>query len=182
MRCTVVGAGAWGTALADLLETNGCDVRLWAFEADVAEAINQRHENPRFLPGARLAPTLHSTSVLADALADARLVVFAVPSAHLRPVARDAARAVAPGATVAVATKGIEQGTLALMTGVVEAEVPDRSVVAVSGPSFAAEVAARQPTAVVAASRDVVAAQQVQETLSSSAFRVYTHDDVVGVE
>lgn len=182
MRCTVVGAGAWGTALADLLETNGCDVRLWAFEADVAETINQRHENPRFLPGARLAPTLHATGVLADALAEARLIVFAVPSAHLRPVARDAARVVAPGATVAVATKGIEQGTLALMTDVVEAEVPDRPVVAVSGPSFAAEVAARQPTAVVAASRDVVAAQQVQETLSSSAFRVYTHDDVVGVE
>jgi glycerol-3-phosphate dehydrogenase (NAD(P)+) len=182
MRCTVVGAGAWGTALADLLETNGCDVRLWAFEPDVAEAINQRHENRRFLPGAQLAPTLQATSVLADALADARLILFAVPSAHLRPVARDAARAVARGATVAVATKGIEQGTLALMTEVVEAEVPDRPVVAVSGPSFAAEVAARQPTAVVAASRDVVAAQQVQETLSSHAFRVYTHDDVVGVE
>jgi glycerol-3-phosphate dehydrogenase (NAD(P)+) len=182
MRCTVVGAGAWGTALADLLETNGCDVRLWAFEADVAEAINQRHENPRFLAGAQLAPTLQATSVLADALTDARLILFAVPSAHLRPVARDAARGVARGATVAVATKGIEQGTLALMTEVVEAEVPGRPVVAVSGPSFAAEVAARQPTAVVAASRDVVAAQQVQETLSSSAFRVYTHDDVVGVE
>jgi glycerol-3-phosphate dehydrogenase (NAD(P)+) len=182
MRCAVVGAGAWGTALADLLTTNGCDACLWALERDVADAINERHENLRFLPGARLAPTLEATNDLASALADATLVVFAVPSAHLRAVARAAARSVTRGATVAVATKGIEQGTLALMTDVVEAEVPDRSVVAVSGPSFAVEVAARQPTAVVAASRDVVAAQQIQETLSSPTFRVYTHDDVIGVE
>jgi glycerol-3-phosphate dehydrogenase (NAD(P)+) len=182
MRCTVVGAGAWGTALADLLATNGSDVRLWAFERDVAAAINERHENPRFLPGVSLAPTLRATSDLPDALAASHLVVFAVPSAHLRTVARSAAGAVARGATLAVATKGIEQGTLALMTDVVEAEVAHRPVVAVSGPSFAAEVATRQPTAVVAASRDVVAAQQVQEILSTSAFRVYTHDDVIGVE
>jgi glycerol-3-phosphate dehydrogenase (NAD(P)+) len=182
MRCAVVGAGAWGTALADLLCTNGCDVCLWALEPDVADAINERRENPRFLPGARLAPTLEATSVLSEALADARLIVFAVPSSYLRGVARAAAASVARGATLAVATKGIEQGTLALMTDVVEAEAPDRPVVAVSGPSFAAEVAARQPTAVVAASRDVVAAQRIQEMLSSPTFRVYTHDDVIGVE
>lgn len=182
MRCAVIGAGAWGTALADLLGTNGCDVCLWAFERDVADAINGRHENPRFLPGARLAATLEATSVLSVALAEARLVVLAVPSAYLRGVVRAAASHVLPAATVAVATKGIEERTLALMTDVVEAEVPDRPVVAVSGPSFAAEVAARQPTAVVAASRDVMAAQQIQEILSSPTFRVYTHDDVIGVE
>ena len=182
MRCTVVGAGAWGTALADLLATNGCDVRLWALEHDVADAINERRENPRFLPGVQLAPGVRATSALDEALGDASVIVFAVPSAHLRAVARASATAVARPATVAVATKGIEQGTLALMTDVVEAEVPDRSVVAISGPSFAAEVAARQPTAIVAASRDVVAAEAVQELLSSPVFRVYTHDDVVGVE
>ena len=182
MRCTVVGAGAWGTALADHLATNGCDVRLWALERDVADAINDRHENVRFLPDVRLAPTLRATNALGDALPGATLVVFAVPSAHLRAIVRAAAGSVEPGATLAVATKGIEQGTLALMTDVVEAEAPERPVVAISGPSFAAEVAARQPTAVVAASRDVVAAQAVQETLSSSTFRVYTHDDVIGVE
>jgi glycerol-3-phosphate dehydrogenase (NAD(P)+) len=182
MRCAVVGAGAWGTALSDLLAANGCEVRLWALERDVASAVNARHENPRFLPGAPLAPTILATNDLGHALAGARLVVYAVPSAHLRTVARSGARGVPTNAILAVATKGIEQATLALMTDVVEAEVPDRPVVAVSGPSFAAEVAARQPTAVVAASRDVVAAQEVQETLSSATFRVYTHDDVVGVE
>jgi glycerol-3-phosphate dehydrogenase (NAD(P)+) len=182
MRCAVVGAGAWGTALADLLATNGSDVRIWAFEADVADAINMRHENPRFLPGASLAPRLEATSDLGDALGAADLVIYAVPSAHLRGVVRAGATAASSDAILAVATKGIEQHSLALMTDVVEAEVGGRPVVALSGPSFAAEVAARQPTAVVAASRDVVAAQQVQETLSSPCFRVYTHDDVVGVE
>jgi glycerol-3-phosphate dehydrogenase (NAD(P)+) len=182
MRCAVIGAGAWGTALADLLATNGCEVHLWAFERDVAEAINERHENPRFLAGARLAAAVEATSKLPDALNSAPIVVFAVPSPYLRRVVREAAQSVARGATLAVATKGIEQGTLALMTDVVEAEVPEHSVVALSGPSFAAEVAARQPTAIVAASRDVVAAQQLQEVLSSPAFRVYTHDDVPGVE
>ncbi|MFN2565944.1 MAG: NAD(P)H-dependent glycerol-3-phosphate dehydrogenase [Gemmatimonadaceae bacterium] len=182
MRCAVVGAGAWGTALADLLATNGADVKLWAFERDVAATINARHENPRFLPSVPLAPAVEATSDLADALSAASLVLYAVPSAHLRGVARSGARSVAPGAILAVATKGIEQDTLALMTDVVEAEVPGRPVVALSGPSFAAEVAAGQPTAVVAGSRDVVAAQQVQELLSSATFRVYTHDDVAGVE
>jgi glycerol-3-phosphate dehydrogenase (NAD(P)+) len=182
MRCAVVGAGAWGTALADLLARNGPEVSLWAFERDVTAAVNERHENPRFLPDVALAPSLRATSVLADALDDSQLVIYAVPSAHLRAVVRAAAAHVSAGAVLAVATKGIEQGSLGLMTDVVEAEVPDRAVVALSGPSFAAEVAARQPTAVVAASRDVLAAQLVQETLSSSVFRVYTHDDVVGVE
>lgn len=182
MHCAVVGAGAWGTALADLLATNGCDVRLWAFEPDVAEAVNERRQNPRFLPGVSLAPGVRATNVLMEALDAAALVVYAVPSAHLRAVARSGAADVPRTAVLAVATKGIEQDSLALMTDVVEAEVRARAVVAVSGPSFAAEVAARQPTAVVAASRDVVAAQLVQETLSSAAFRVYTHDDVTGVE
>ncbi len=182
MRCTVVGAGAWGTALADLLAANGCDVRLWAFERDVADAVNDRHENPRFLPGATLSAGIRATHVLQDALDESELVVFAVPSAHLRGVAHSGARVTPRRAVLAVATKGIEQGSLGLMTDVIEDEVRGRSVVAVSGPSFAAEVVARQPTAVVAASRDVVAAQQVQETLSSTTFRVYTHDDVIGVE
>jgi glycerol-3-phosphate dehydrogenase (NAD(P)+) len=182
MRCAVVGAGAWGTALADLLVSNSADVCLWAFETDVVAAINERHQNQRFLPEVSLAPMLRATNVLAEALDEAELVVYAVPSSYLRSVARSGSGHVSRRAVLAVATKGIEQESLALMTDVIEAEVPERSVVALSGPSFAAEVARRQPTAVVAASRDVIAAQLVQETLSSSTFRVYTHDDVIGVE
>jgi glycerol-3-phosphate dehydrogenase (NAD(P)+) len=155
---------------------------LWAFEADVAAAINDSRENVRFLAGAPLAPTLRATTVLGDALAGAELIVYATPSHHLRPIASAGAACVGRDATVIVASKGIERGTLALMTSVINDELAGRRVVGLSGPSFASEVAARQPTAVVAASESPEAALLAQEALSSSSFRVYTHDDVVGVE
>ncbi|MFL5574418.1 MAG: NAD(P)H-dependent glycerol-3-phosphate dehydrogenase [Gemmatimonadaceae bacterium] len=182
MRCAVVGAGAWGTALADLLARNGHDVLLWAREPDVAESVNTRHENARFLGGVALDPSLRATEHLCDAVQGARFITYAAPSHVLRAVARQSAPAVSPDATLAVASKGIERDTFALMTDVIEAELPGRPVVAVSGPSFAAEVAARQPTAVVAASSDVGAAELAQRSYSSAEFRVYTHDDVAGVE
>lgn len=182
MRCAVIGAGAWGTALADLLATSGHDVRIWAFEPDVAQSINERHENQRFLAGVHLTPELVATNEQAVALEGASLVVYATPSNHLRSIARAAATCIGGDAILAVASKGIELGSMALMTDVVAAEVPDHSVVALSGPSFAAEVAARQPTAIVAASDAPDAARFVQEAMSSGTFRIYTHDDVVGVE
>jgi glycerol-3-phosphate dehydrogenase (NAD(P)+) len=182
MRCAVVGAGAWGTALADLLARNGHETTLWAREADVVETINSRHENARFLAGAPLSAELRATGDLDVAVAGAELVTYAAPSHVLRRVAEQSAGAVGQAATVAVATKGIERDTFALMTDVVGEELPGRPVVAISGPSFAAEVAARQPTAVVAASRDPGAAEAVQRAYSSPEFRVYTNDDVTGVE
>ena len=182
MRCAVIGAGAWGTALADLLARNGHDTTIWALEPDVAASINVRHENERFLHGFVLAPSLHATNEQDQALRDAELVVYAVPSQHLRAVARAGAVCVSPGAILAVATKGIERGTLSLMTDVIASELAQRPVVAISGPSFAEEVVRRQPTAIVAASVDEGAAGIVQDALSNSSFRVYTSDDVAGVE
>lgn len=182
MRCAVIGAGAWGTALGDLLAATGHEVRIWAYERDVVASINERHENTRFLNGVRLAPGLHATNDQSAALARAMLVIYATPSTHLRSITRAGAACIHPQAILAVASKGIELGSMALMTDVVSAEVPGNAVVALSGPSFAAEVAGRQPTAVVAASTEQSAARQVQETLSGGTFRVYTHDDVTGVE
>jgi glycerol-3-phosphate dehydrogenase (NAD(P)+) len=182
MRCAVVGAGAWGTALGDLLARNGHTVRLWAFEPDVVASINERHENPVFLRGIQLDPGLVATQDHHETLTGAELVVYATPSQHLRMIARAGKDHVAAQAVLAVASKGIEQSTLALMSDVVAEEVAGRPVVAISGPSFASEVAARQPTAIVAASLQTAAAQAAQEALSSSAFRVYTHDDLIGVE
>jgi glycerol-3-phosphate dehydrogenase (NAD(P)+) len=181
MRCAVVGAGAWGTALADLLASNGHDTTVWAFEADVAESINREHRN-RFLQGAALAEALRATNVLEDALTGAELIVFATPSHHLRRIAASSQAHVSRRAVLAVASKGIERGSLSLMTTVMADEVPEHAVVALSGPSFAAEVVARHPTAIVAASDDEAAAVMVQEALSSQTFRVYTNDDVIGVE
>jgi glycerol-3-phosphate dehydrogenase (NAD(P)+) len=182
MRTAVIGAGAWGTALADLLASNGHDATIWAFEPDVASTINACHENQRFLQGFSLSPSLRATNDLRVALDDAEFVVYATPSHHLRRIAAEGAPWVGRAAVLSVATKGIERGTLALMTSVVEEEVPGRAVVGVSGPSFASEVAARQPTAVVAASLSEEAALTTQDALSSKWFRVYTNDDVVGVE
>ena len=182
MRTAVVGAGAWGTALADLLARNGHEVTLWAREKDVVETVNSRHENARFLAGAALDPALRATDDLAAAVRDAEMVLYAAPSHVLRDVTRRSAPAVRDDAIAVVASKGIEQDTLVLMTDVVSAELPGRPVVALSGPSFAAEVVVRQPTAVVAASTDPAAAEMVQRAFSSPEFRVYTHDDVTGVE
>ena len=182
MRTAVVGAGAWGTALADLLACNGHDVHIWALEPDVVRAINERKENPVFLPGFSLARSLVATHDHAEALEGAELVVYATPSQHLRGVAKEGKGSLAPSAVLAVASKGIEQGTLALMSDVVAEEAVGHPVVALSGPSFAAEVAARQPTAIVAAALDADAALLAQDTLSNQRFRVYTHDDLVGVE
>jgi len=181
-RCAVIGAGAWGTALADLMAASGHEVRIWAYEPDVVQAINEKHENPRFLAGVNLTKELVATNEQSVALEGAGLVLYATPSNHLRAIARGASSCVHPDAILAVASKGIELGTMALMTDVVAAEVPNHAVVAVSGPSFAAEVAARQPTAVVAACDSPGAALFVQEAMSNATFRIYTHDDVVGVE
>jgi len=182
MKCTVLGAGAWGTALASLLSENGHQVMLWAYEADVAESVNSAQENRRFLAGVPLHQALRATSSIEQACAGAEFVLFAPPSHVLRNVAAQAARWVPETATLAVATKGIERERLALMTDVVEQEIPGRAIVALSGPSFALEVANHLPTAVVAASTSPDAALLTQQLLSTSAFRVYTQRDVTGVE
>jgi len=182
MKCAVIGAGAWGTALANVLAENGHDTTIWALEPDVAEALEGAHENPRFLPGISLHTSIHGTTEKSTALEHAELVVLASPSHVLRSVLEACHDWTLPGARLVVATKGIERGSLELMTEVVGEVLPGRPVIGLSGPSFAAEVAARQPTAIVAASRDAGAATFVQSALSSPSFRVYTHDDVVGVE
>jgi len=182
MRCAVVGAGAWGTALADLLTRNGHDVQLWAYEPDVVESVNTKHENVRFLGGHALSAGLHATGDIKRAVEGAELVTLATPSHVLRPILRSAAKSLVSTAPIVVASKGIEKGTLALMTEVAEQEIPGATVVALSGPSFAKEVVTCQPTAVVVASTRDEAAEIAQRAFSSPYFRAYTHNDVTGVE
>jgi glycerol-3-phosphate dehydrogenase (NAD(P)+) len=182
MRCSVIGAGAWGTALADLLARNGHEVKLWAYETDVVETINEKHENVRFLRGHALSPSLEAFGDIGRAVKGAELVTLATPSHVLRRIVKSAGDALPRGAPLVVATKGIEKGTLCLMTEVAEQEVPGATVVALSGPSFAAEVVSGQPTAVVVASKRDDAAGTAQRAFSSAYFRAYTHTDVIGVE
>jgi glycerol-3-phosphate dehydrogenase (NAD(P)+) len=157
-------------------------VVLWAREDDVVESVNGEHRNHRFLASAALHPELRATTNMQEALAASRLVVYAAPSHVLRAVVHAGRGALQESAVLAVATKGIERESLALMTDVVHEECAGFDVVALSGPSFAAEVAAGQPTAVVAAGTTASAAERVQFALSAGPFRVYTSDDIVGVE
>lgn len=182
MRCTVVGAGAWGTALADLLARNGHEVRLWAYEPDVVESINAKHENVRFLRGHALSPSVKALGDIQRAVEGAELVTLATPSHVLRRIIKSAAASFPRSAPLVVATKGIEKETLCLMTEVAEQEIAGATVVAISGPSFAVEVVSCQPTAVVVASTQSEAAGVAQRAFSSPYFRSYTHSDVIGVE
>jgi glycerol-3-phosphate dehydrogenase (NAD(P)+) len=182
MRCAVIGAGAWGTALTNVLAANGHPVALWAREPDVVDAVNGSHENPRFLPGIPVSSGVQATTSISEALGGAEIIVYVAPSHVLREVVASGAACVHSNAVLIVASKGIERGSLSIMSDVVAETIPNHSVVALSGPSFAIEVAKGQPTAVVAASTDLTAAARVQRAMSSEVFRVYTHDDVVGVE
>jgi glycerol-3-phosphate dehydrogenase (NAD(P)+) len=183
MRCAVIGGGAWGTALADHLARNQHQVLLWAREQDVVDEISRDHRNTRFLTGATLDSRLRATTNLREAASFATdLVLLVTPSQVLRSIVKQMCDDLPANALVVVASKGIEQGTLLLLNQVVEQELSGVRTVALSGPTFSAEVVAARPTAVVAASSEESAAATVQRALSTGRFRVYTQTDVVGVE
>lgn len=185
-RIAVIGGGAWGTALADLLARKGDAVTLWAREPEVVEAVNRQHANPVFLPGASLAPALRADGDLAAAVRGAEVVVSAAPAHAVRPVMTQAAAAFPkqgqPPLVVSV-SKGLDPEQLQRPSTVLEQVLPQGTPVAVlSGPSFAQEVYQRQPTLVVAAAADHTVAQRAQRVFSAGHFRVYSHTDVIGVE
>ncbi|HEV7735589.1 MAG TPA: NAD(P)H-dependent glycerol-3-phosphate dehydrogenase [Candidatus Binatia bacterium] len=181
----VIGAGAWGTALASHAARLGHTATLWALEADVVTDVNERHRNTLFLPELDLPPALRASSDLATVVRDAELIILVPPSQFLRSVATRLVGMVPPGARLVVATKGIEEGSLKLLSEVL-AEVlpevtPDR-LAFLSGPSFAKEVAQGKPTDVAVASKDMVAARPVQMLLHAPHFRVYASADPIGVQ
>ncbi len=181
-RIGVLGAGSWGTTLADLLARKGHEVRLWAYEAEVVESINRRHVNELFLAGKSLDPRLVACSDPFEAVEGVPLVLSAAPSHVVRVVTAPLEPGVGQDTIIVSATKGIEAPGLCLPHEVLSETLPGRPVVALSGPSFAAEVHEGQPTAVVAAARDTKVAAVVQEAFSTPKFRVYSNDDLVGVE
>ena len=184
MKVTVVGGGAWGTALADLLARKGEQVTLWARESEVIESVNHRHRNDMFLPGAELAPGLRAEADLAAALRGVETVVSAAPSHAVRAVMARAAPALKDSRPLVVSvSKGLDPDRLDRPSHMLGEVLPAGTPVAVlSGPSFALEVFQQQPTAVVAAASDHDVAQRTQRVFSTNYFRVYSHTDVVGVE
>ena len=177
----VLGAGSWGTALAIHLAHHGHRVQLWGRDASLVARMREDRVNATYLPGVTLPPLVEPTSTIADT-AGSRFVIFAVPSHGLRQVVRDASPHVARNAILISATKGLEEGRLCRMTEVLAEELTGRAVVALSGPSFALEVARQQPTAIVAASTDTGAVAAVQDEFRGKALRLYGSDDVIGVE
>jgi glycerol-3-phosphate dehydrogenase (NAD(P)+) len=184
LRVAVVGGGSWGTTLANLLAEKGLRVELWAFEAEVVEQIRTLRENRAFLPGVALAANLNASTDLAATAAGKDLVVVVVPSHVMRQTALAMAGALGPETLVISASKGIENRTHLTMTGVLKQTlgIADNRVGVLSGPSFAAEVARRMPTTVTVASRNPELARLAQNVFATPFFRVYTHEDVMGVE
>jgi glycerol-3-phosphate dehydrogenase (NAD(P)+) len=175
----VIGAGAWGTALCQVARRAGRDVVLWAHEAEVAYAVNRKHENPIFLPGVALDAGIRATAILEEAAA-ADAVLLTVPAQFLRGVAAALAGSLGKSTPVVICAKGIERDTCLLMSEVVAQALPGRPVAALSGPTFAAEVASGKPTAVTLAADDAAIAAALVEALGTPAFRPYQSADVTG--
>ncbi|OGW33837.1 MAG: glycerol-3-phosphate dehydrogenase [Nitrospirae bacterium GWD2_57_9] len=181
----VIGAGAWGTALAMLLADKGHDVTLWMYEKDLAEETRQTRENRVYLPGLRLPASINVTSSLETAVKDKPVILSVVPSHTVRAVTKQLVPFLRKDAIIVSASKGIEIETLMplseIFRDVLPKEFHDR-LSFLSGPSFAKEVAVKMPTAVALAAYDQAIGRQVQEIFSNSYFRVYTNPDVIGVE
>jgi glycerol-3-phosphate dehydrogenase (NAD(P)+) len=182
-RIAVLGAGSWGTALAVHCGRIGHDVRLWGRDPSLVEDIARTRENAAYLPGIRTGDRVTPTASLETALADAPMVIAAVPSHGMRQVLRRASPLLRSGAILVSATKGLESDSLDRMSQIMAEETgPGHPIAVLSGPSFALEVARGMPTAVVVASANPAATTRVQDILKGSTLRLYGSDDVTGVE
>ena len=185
IKVAVLGAGAWGTALAKLLADKHHPTTIWSHRAELVAQINEGHVNARYLPSAELPPNLRASADLEETLRGAELVVTVVPSHALRGVMREARPFVPTNALICSATKGIENDSLALMSDVLLQELGHETqprLTYLSGPSFAKEVAQRQPTVVVVAGTSELETETVQRAFATDRFRVYSSNDVPGVE
>ncbi|MES2175635.1 MAG: NAD(P)H-dependent glycerol-3-phosphate dehydrogenase [Pseudomonadota bacterium] len=177
MKAGVIGAGAWGTALAQLLASDGQSVALWALEPDVIDAINRVHENPLYLANISLSPSIRATGAMAD-LATCDLLLVVSPAQHLRSVVAQAPA----GVPLVLCSKGIEAGTSLLMSEVAAQAQPTSPIAVLSGPTFAHEVAKGLPTAITLACEDRALGQRLAARIARPSFRPYLSDDVIGAE
>ncbi len=180
-RIGIIGAGAWGTALAATARVAGCGVTLWARSGALADEINAKHENPIYLPGVALDPLIRATDDLAEAAA-ADAVLLVTPAQRLREIARRLAPRLPASRPLVICAKGVEQGTLALMTEVLAESLPGRPLAVLSGPTFATEVARGLPAAVTLAAEDAGLGEALAASLGSRRFRPYLSDDLVGAQ
>jgi glycerol-3-phosphate dehydrogenase (NAD(P)+) len=180
-RTAVLGAGAWGTALAAIWARRGNEVLLWGHNAERAARAQQERVNAEYLPGVELPPSLTVTSELRDC-AGADLIVFVTPSTALRTVAENLRPHLSPGAVLLSCTKGIEHGSGKRMSEIMAEVLPQHTVAALSGPNLAVEVVRDLPSATVLGCREAACAEELQQYLGSHTFRIYSSDEVVGIE
>lgn len=181
-RVAIIGAGAWGTALAMVVQRAGRPVMIWAREPDVAEAINADNVNPEFLPGVALHPDIRAHTDIAGTLEEASAALLVTPTQHLRSIAADVGRNVPEKFPLVICSKGIEAETGALPSEIVEMEAPHVRAAILSGPTFAGEVAQGLPTAVTLAAANPLLAERLALLFAGTAFRPYVSADPVGAQ
>ena len=181
---TILGAGSWGTALGIVLADNGHEVKLWGHESEHVNEINREQANVRYLPDVKLPAAIKAYYDLEEALAGSDVIVFAVPTKAIREVARKVKGICKEKVTIVHVSKGIEPDSLMRISEMLEEEVADitKDIIVLSGPSHAEEVSRRIPTTVTVASKNMEAAEHIQDLFMNQNFRVYTNQDMVGVE
>lgn len=179
----IIGAGAWGTALATTLRRAGRDVTIWAHNPEIADSINRTHENKAHLPGVRLDKSIKATHNFMEFLG-ADVFLFAVPAQRLRATAQHlvAAKVIRKNIPLIIAAKGLELGTSKLMSDILAEEMPSHKVAILSGPNFATEVAHSKPTATTLAMRDKGIGERLMQAMATPTFRPYFSDDIIGAQ
>lgn len=180
-RISIIGAGAWGTALALIAFRAGLKVTLWSISGDEVDAINHRHENVCRLPGISLDPSIHATMDLKEA-SKADMVILAPPAQFIRSTCEIFCNLLSPNIPIIIASKGIEDGTSFLMSEVTKEYFPQNPILVLSGPSFASDVAKKLPTAVALAADNLALSQQIACLLRSQYFHLYASEDIIGVQ
>lgn len=181
-KIAVIGAGSWGTALALTLANKGHQVKIWDVNKEHVQELRDNRENVRYLPGIKFPETLQPVDTVAEAIDDARMVLFSAPAQHFRSALDNALPYISQDMIVVNVAKGIEQKTLKRMSEIAHDKMANMKYVVLSGPSHAEEVGRGMPTTVVVASTDIKLAEYVQDIFMTDSFRVYTSSDVVGVE
>jgi len=180
-KISIIGAGSWGTTLAVLIADNGYDVSLWSLENSVVESINKDKENKKFLPGIKIPDKVHANNSIEESTSDADLIINSVPAQFTREIAKKYSKNLNCKVIVNTA-KGIEIGTYKRMSEVLKEEIPNVSIATLSGPNHAEEVSRKLPTGSVIASEDVSILKDVKKIFHTNYFRVFAHDDIIGVE
>ncbi|MFZ2352409.1 NAD(P)H-dependent glycerol-3-phosphate dehydrogenase [Paucilactobacillus nenjiangensis] len=187
-KIAVLGAGSWGSVLANLLAENGHDVRLWSHNPEQVNVLNDQHENPKYMKDFKYSEALIATESMEDAIQDAKVILIAIPTGGIREVANQAGTILSRLNQVSLilhATKGLEQVTYKRPSEMIAEEIPEtnrRGIVAITGPSHAEDVARKDLTAITAASADESHAKEVQVLFNNDYFRIYSNDDIVGAE